>query len=177
MPRPREKYWYAIRVFRNMDFMKAQFTRDRIETFVPYVIRESVVNSRNKAENVPLMSSLIFLKASEKYIIDLKNTHFDQMMYYCDFFTRAPGRIDDAEMELFMRITSPLAPGIEFFDNDGPKFHEGEKVEILEGPFKGVKGRIIRIGRDRKVLVRFSGNFSFRLNIAPKDLKSLDALE
>lgn len=173
MSRPREKYWYAIRVFKDMPGVKAEFARKHLKTFVPYRVEENLTGGV-KYKEVPLIDSLIFLEASEKYIRQLRYDRYPHVMYYRDFATGGPGRIPDEEMDLFRKVTSPLGKGVEFFDEDSPEFHTGQKVLITEGKFKGYTGNIFRIGKDRKVIVSVAGNFSFRLDIHPRFLQAAE---
>lgn len=174
MARPREKYWYALRIFKDMAQAKSDFSKARIQTFVPYRIEETV-RGGVRYEEKPLIESLIFLKASEKYIKDYWYAHLPNVMYYRDFATGEPGRIPDGEMEAFRKLAAPLDPGIEFFDAAaGPDFRKGEPVVITDGTFKGYKGHIFRIGRDRKVVVSIADNFHFRLDVHPRFLQRLE---
>lgn len=175
MARPREKYWYALRIFKDMAQARSEFSRDRIQTFVPYRIEETV-RGGVRYEEKPLIESLIFLKASERYIKEYWYNHLPHVMYYRDFSTGEPGRIPDREMDAFRRLAAPLDPGVEFFDAAaGPDFRKGEQVLITDGRFKGYKGWIFRIGKDRKVVVNVIDNFHFRLDIHPRFLQKLDS--
>ena len=174
MARPREKYWYALRIFRDMAQAKSEFAKERIRTFVPYRIEETV-RGGVRYEEKPLIESLIFLEASEKYIKEFWYSHLPYVMYYRDFATGEPGRIPDGEMEAFRKLAAPLDAGIEFFDTEaGPDFRKGEQVLITDGKFKGYRGHIFRIGKDRKVVVNVAGNFYFRIDIHPRFLQKLE---
>lgn len=174
MARPREKYWYALRIFKDMAQARDDFSRERIATFVPYRVEERV-DGGVKYEEKPLIESLIFLKTTAKYVKDYWYSHYPHVMYYRDFATGEPGRIPDREMDAFRKLAAPLDPSIEFFDSEGgPDFRKGEAVLITDGRFKGCSGHIFRIGRDRKVIVSLTENFHFRLDIHPRFLQKLD---
>lgn len=156
-----------------MPSAKADFERERIETYVPYRVVD-IPGKPGKYKKVPMMESLIFLKTTASFLRTYKKDHPTGMMYYRDLDTGGPGVIQDEEMEIFRKVTSLLGQGVEFFEDDSPEFHTGEAVEVTEGEFKGYKGNICRIGRDRKVVITIASNFSFRLDIHPRYLRSLE---
>ena len=41
--------------------------------------------------------------------------------------------------------------------NDRPEYHEGDRVRVTDGPFKGAEGHIRRIRRDRRLVVTIPG--------------------
>ena len=138
MARPREKYWYALKVFYNrVDFLQERFKAARYETFAPS------------------FDSLLFVKCQERYLEDLKREHWDKFMYYKDAEGKHPGKIPDHEMEVFMLATS--GSGGEFLGSDTENYMIGDKVRISSGIYKGYEGYIRRIKHDRKLLVCLQG--------------------
>ena len=60
-------------------------------------------------------------------------------------------------MKMFRIITSASATGIEYFPDDLPKFREGEHVRVIAGDFEGAEGTIVRIKKDRRLVVTITG--------------------
>ena len=169
MPEKREleSHWYALRVFRNMPRAKADFEKAGIETFIPYQVVESKKPGR-RYEQVPLVESLIFVRATASYVRSYRDSHIPGVMYYKDLATGAPGAIPDLQMDIFRKVTAPLGSNVRYFDNDRPEYHKGDRVRIIDGNFKGMEGNIFRVGRDRKVLVSIAGVCSLLIsNIEP----------
>lgn len=141
MGRPREKYWYALKVFHNrIDQVCRFFKESRYETFVPVVI-----------------PSLLFVKCPESYLVDLKRENWDKFMYYTSPERKAPGRIPDNEMDAFRLATSNPDITAEYLGEDTTKYMSGDKVRVTDGPYKGYEGFIHRIKHDRKLVVCIQG--------------------
>lgn len=175
MSRPREKYWFALRVFKGMAQAKKDFEDAAVRTFVPYRM-ETAPDGRVKNKAVPLVSSLIFVYASAAYVKEYAYSHTPGVRYYPDLESKEPGIIRDEEMEPFMRVTSPLSPDARYFDNDAPEYHKGDAVLITEGQFKGMEGHIFRVGKDRKVVVSIRNVCSLLIsNISPSSLKPINS--
>jgi transcription antitermination factor NusG len=60
-------------------------------------------------------------------------------------------------MEDFITIASTLDEDLIYLTEVSEKLREGQEVTILEGPFKGVQGRIVRIKKNRRVMVELPG--------------------
>ena len=56
-------------------------------------------------------------------------------------------------------------------DDVSEKLKEGQKVTITDGPFKGVEGKIVRIRKNRRVMVELPGMMAVTTNYM--NLKSL----
>ena len=141
MARPREKYWYALKVFYNrVEQIRDIFKAARYETFAPSVI-----------------PSLLFVKCSEEYLVALKREHWDKFMYYKDAEGKHPGSIQDHEMEVFITALSNPAVTPEYLGEDTEKYMTGDAVRITDGPYKGYEGFICRIKHDRKLVVCVRG--------------------
>ena len=138
MARPREKYWFALKVFYNrVGLIQEVFKAKRYETFVPCI------------------ASLLFVKCPEDFLVALKRDNWDKFMYYTDTEGKRPGPIPDHEMEIFRLATSN--PGGEYIGSDTENYMIGDKVRITQGLYKGYEGYIRRIKHDRKLLVCLQG--------------------
>ena len=141
MARPREKYWYALKVFFNrVDLVRGFFKSARYETFVPVVI-----------------PSLLFVKCPEQYLVDLKRENWDKFMFYKEAESKRPGAIPDHEMDIFRLALSNPAVTAEYLGDDTAQYMTGDKVRITDGPYKGYEGYIHRIKHDRKLIVCVQG--------------------
>ena len=60
-------------------------------------------------------------------------------------------------MDIFILVSSSGEQGLEYFTADDRKFHEGEHVEVIDGPFKGAEGYIHRIKGNRRLIVSIEG--------------------
>ena len=164
--------WYALKIFKGMNVAKKDFEGAGIKFFIPYLVEESLEGGVRYKEK-PLMASLIFVRTSAKFVKEYWVRHLPGVMYYRNLESGEPAVIPDAQMEAFIKLTSPADPGAVLFENDNPEFHKGQRVRITEGKFKGYEGNIYRIGKDRKVVVKVTEQFSFRLDIHPRYLEPI----
>lgn len=178
MPYSEEISWYAVKVFRRRSYVMDEFHAAGWETYCAMEVRKTSQGGRpssGKACPVPIFATLLFVRCSEKYIVEYKYSHNDLLMYYRDISTGLPGRINEREMEVFRMVTSLAGPeDVSFFGEDRPEFHKGDKVRITGGTFEGAEGFIKRVGRDRKVLVCITGVAAVLIsNINPDFLERL----
>lgn len=73
----------------------------------------------------------------------------------------------DEQMDLFMKICSIKDSGLEYLGEDGPQFHQGDRVRVIDGIFKGFEGHIKRIKHDRKLIVTIEGVAAFATRFIP----------
>lgn len=74
-----------------------------------------------------------------------------------DKATGLPMTVPEKEMQDFIRVTGNCDCDIDYLDKPEIVYTKGRKVEITYGPFCGVTGYVLRIRRDRKVVVTVSG--------------------
>ena len=154
MARPREKYWYALKVFYNrVDRLRDVFKDARYETFVPMIQTKEGARIVQK----PLIPSLLFVFCPAPFLETLKREKWDVFMYYKGTDGKGPGAISDHDMEVFKLATSAAAVGAEFLGTETEKYMVGDKVRVTDGPYKGYEGYVRRIKHDRKLLVCVQG--------------------
>ena len=158
MGRYRETFWYALKVFyRRRELVVKDFRAMRYETFFPVVVEETYVNGKLTYTEVPVMSSLLFVRCTAEALKTYKQAHNDLFMYYPEPGTNIPGKISDEEMENFRKVTAAPDPNVKFLGSDNPSYRTGQKVRVTEGIYKGVEGYIKRIDRNKRLLVCLTG--------------------
>lgn len=136
-----ELHWYAAKVRYNRTRpVREQLTADRVKYFVPEII-----------------GSLVFLQASDDYLARFEQDNFSRLWLYRDPLTRKPSPIPDREMEVFMFVCSAGRQGLTYLGDDKPEYHQGDRVRVTDGPFKGAEGHIKRIKKDRRLVVSING--------------------
>jgi len=133
--------WYAVKIFWNRNKLLAEILES---AGVEYYMQEYI-------------STLVFIRCSEKYITDLRREQYEHLFVYSDPKTRVPSVIPDRQFEIFRLVTSAGDSGLEVLGDDLPKYHEGDLVRVLAGPFKGIEGHVKRIKKDRRVVVSIEG--------------------
>lgn len=111
-------------------------------------------NSEKPTEGRPTISGLIFIQGKTKVIKKYLWERFPQYHLVNDCSTRKAAVIPDSVMQPFMRIAGTDPSRIRFLVNPLTHYAEGNTlVEFMTGPLAGLQGYIIRIDRDRKLVI------------------------
>lgn len=111
-------------------------------------------SSGKPTEGRPTISGLIFIQGKTKVIRKYLWERFPQYHLVNDCSTRRAAVIPDSVMQPFMRIAGTDPSRIRFLVNPLTHYAEGNTlVEIMTGPLAGLQGYIIRIDRDRKLVI------------------------
>lgn len=136
-----EKKWYAAKVqYNRVQPIRERLVTDNVVYFIPEII-----------------SSLVFLEATDDYLVHFEQDFFSRLWIYRDPLTRKPSPIPNHEMELFMFVCSAGKQGLTYLGDDKPEYHRGDRVRVTDGPFKGAEGHIVRIKKDRRLVVSIRG--------------------
>lgn len=110
--------------------------------------------SNGTTEGRPTISGLIFIQGKTKVIRKYLWERFPQYHLVNDCSTRKAAVIPDSVMQPFMRIANTDPSRIRFLVNPLTHYAEGNTlVEIMTGPLAGLQGYIIRIDKDRKLVI------------------------
>lgn len=110
--------------------------------------------SNGTTEGRPTISGLLFIQGKTKVIKKYLWERFPQYHLVNDCSTRKAAVIPDSVMQPFMRIAGTDPSRIRFLVNPLTHYAEGNTlVEIMTGPLAGLQGYIIRIDRDRKLVI------------------------
>ena len=105
-------------------------------------------------EGRPTISGLLFIQGKTKVIKKYLWERFPQYHLVNDCSTRKAAVIPDSVMQPFMRIANTDPSRIRILVNPLTHYAEGNTlVEIMTGPLAGLQGYIIRIDRDRKLVI------------------------
>ena len=136
-----ELHWYALKVFWN----RVQYLRELLGPKGIELYTQKIV------------PTLVFVHCTGSFILELRQQQYQNLFVYSDPKSRVPYIIPDKEMAVFRLVTSLDDSGLEFLGDDLPKYHEGDRVRVKEGPLKGAEGHIRRIRKDRRLVVTVSG--------------------
>lgn len=110
--------------------------------------------SNGTTEGRPTIFGLIFIQGKTKVVKKYLWERFPQYHLVNDCSTRKAAVIPDSVMQPFMRIANTDPSRIRFLVNPLTHYAEGNTlVEIMTGPLAGLQGYIIRIDRDRKLVI------------------------
>lgn len=155
-----EYRWFALRATYSRELkIRDSLTERGIRTFVPMTWRKREVEGNIEKKLVPAVSSLCFVYWTKAGIDDYIRSFGDSspVHYYWDRTVNRPLTIPEKAMEDFITVASSLDEDLIYLTEITEKLREGQTVEVIEGPFKGVTGRIVRIKKNRRVLVELPG--------------------
>ena len=111
-----------------------------------------------KKEFKPTVSGLVFLQGKPDEIQKYLDEYYPPYHLVKDCSTGRPAIIRDALMEPFMKIASAHPDRVRFLRKPFVKFAETHTLlRVLTGPFAGQEGYIVRIDRDRQLVMDFGG--------------------
>lgn len=70
-----------------------------------------------------------------------------------DTMTGQPAQIGNSEMQLFMRVLQTCREQVKLLRDPYVKFAHHPKVRVKAGLFEGIEGYVVRILRDRKLVI------------------------
>ena len=137
----RQTGWYAYKVYYNkVQPLIAECRGLGLEFFAP----------------VEAIRSLLFLRCDEATALRFADGRWRQVWLYRNA-DRRPAVIPEREMEVFRFVVTAGHEGLTVLGDDRPEYHEGDRVRVTGGPFKGAEGHIKRIKRDRRLVVTIRG--------------------
>ena len=157
MAKKRQIYWFALTVFKNFPALVDAFSQKGWETYRAFTVEERHEGLRVVREEKPLVRSLLFVKCPIKELVAFKSANNDWFMYYKDATGKGPGPVKDEEMKAFMLVTSVHDGNLRVLGEDRPEYHQGDRVRVTAGVYKGAEGYIKRIRRSRELLVCVEG--------------------
>lgn len=138
--------WFALRTKSRAEKATREYLDTHaIETFLPTVTRWSRWKDRKKAVEWPLFAGYCFARFDRSsHLTVLKCPHVANIVSVAG----QPSPVPDIEIEsLRTLVTSELQ-----FDPI-PFVKEGDRVEVVHGPLRGVVGRLVRKGDHARLVL------------------------
>lgn len=152
-------HWFASKMFR-YDVNKISQTVKRLsdDVYMPVIKDVKKVNHKI-VERERSLCQLIFFKCNMKQIKEINEALRNHIMIYTTITKagRQPSVIPDHEMRMFRIITSTGNEDLQYFTDNLAKFREGQRVRVIAGEFEGAEGTIVRIKKDRRLVVTITG--------------------
>lgn len=109
-------------------------------------------------EQVPSVSGLVFLQGTTQQLKLFLMQNFPQYYLVNNCSTGLPASIPDSVMQPFMDVMDKQPERITFLRDPFMKFaQEHIKLRILTGLFAGLEGYVVRVNRDRQLVMNFGG--------------------
>ena len=168
-------YWFAIRVSygRVLKFC-SMLSEDGVEHFVPMARKKIVKDGKTVTVTAPAVSNLCFVRSTRAFLSDYLQTLGENRPahFMWDKSTRDPIIVSEKAMADFIQVCQVMSDDTMYLKEVTDKLHEGQKVRVTDGPFKGVEGTVVRIKRSRRVVVELPGLLAVATNyIDPRFLE------
>lgn len=129
------------------------FNKDgrRLELFAPTIRPARVVNGKVLYQERLLTYYYVFVKGTLGDVKTLCSSPYNDLSFLLDrVSSRRYGILSDSEMENFRIISRVYTDEIPFFDLSAIDLEEGDEVEVVGGPFSGLRGCYLPKSRSRK---------------------------
>lgn len=146
-------HWYVLRATYGQEKKAYDYLVSRkVKAFYPTMRVMKEVKGKRIYVVESRIPNLLFVFGTEEeiktYVYDNVNLPFLRF-YYRYFFVnhkteKTPMIVPDRQMENLMIICASESDNIVFSSESIKKFEEGKLVRVIEGPFKGVIGRVAK---------------------------------
>ena len=159
------KRWFVFRAsYGREDKASDYIVEDGSFVYIPKRFTRKAFQEKDKRVLETLIPNLLFVytthEKAEEYI---KSTPvLNYLSYYYNHFElndehkNPPLIISCHEMENFILATSTQNEHLLFVDEKQCHFKGGEMVKVVDGPFKGVEGKVARVSGQQRVVLTLS---------------------
>ena len=171
------KQWYVLRVsYGRAEKANELLKAKRIETHLPLHTIYKEVNGKRKKQRIPLLPNFLFAKTTLSVLQSFLKSSPDLsfITFYYDHFNKKPdGKnpplvVPNESMDNFIKLTSINDEHILLIDEVNGTYKQGDYVRIIDGPFKGIEGRVTKITGQKRVIVELPGLCSVATAYIPK---------
>lgn len=161
--RPQDVFhWFVLRVTYGRERKLATILEEsNIKYYLPTVVRHynRPKDGKLMKKEISAIPNLLFVYITRAHLQALKREMEDciPFRYLMDKATRQPAIVRERQMDDFIKVTSMDPESLLYLDNPDVVLRKGEPVEITHGPLAGVQAYVLRIHRDRKVVLSLDG--------------------
>ncbi|MDY4653643.1 MAG: UpxY family transcription antiterminator [Prevotella sp.] len=171
------KQWYVLRVSYGRSEKANELLKAKgIETHLPLHTTYKEMNGKRIKQRLPLLPNILFAKTTlsvlEQFLKSSPDLNF--ITFYYDHFNKKPdGKnpplvVPKESMDNFIKLTSIDDEHILLIDKVNGTYKQGDYVRIIDGPFKGIEGRVTKITGQKRVIVELPGLCSVATAYIPK---------
>lgn len=162
-------HWFVLRATYGRTAEASRALEEKhIEVYIPQGISIKVIEGKRKRIKQPLLPNLIFAYATRSQVEQLvKNPAptSKYLKYYLDKIQpiesesglHPPLIVPDKEMHNFILVTSIQNEHVMVVDPETCRYKSGDLVQIIDGEFKGVIGKVVRAAGQQRVAVHING--------------------
>ena len=171
------KQWYVLRVsYGRAEKANELLKAKGIETHLPLHTTYKGVNGKRIKQRLPLLPNFLFAKTTlsvlEQFLKSSPDLNF--ITFYYNHFNKKPdGKnpplvVPKESMDNFIKLTCIDDEHILLIDEVNGTYKQGDYVRIIDGPFKGIEGRVTKITGQKRVIVELPGLCSVATAYIPK---------
>ena len=165
--------WYVLRCPDNNALSQAQAFADKgIQAFTPLEYRATTLGEEKLWQQVPSRPDLLFLHATYDEIHDsIVAQRPGRLQFVYDNTApnaSTPLTIPQEAMNNLIRVVEWSIPQSYSVTDDEIHYRPGGMVQLTDGPFKGIIGRVARIHTQTRVVVSIPGIISYATTYVPK---------
>jgi transcription antitermination factor NusG len=145
-----EKNWYAVYTkSRAEKKLHSELCAQNITSFLPLKREMKQWSDRKKWVEQPLLPSYLFVHVSSTDQFNVLNTQGAVRYIY---FEGRPAKIPEKQIKYLQDLLDNQPLGIEV---DYSNIAEGDQVEVVSGPLRGVCGEVVQLKGKYRILLRF----------------------
>ena len=146
-----EKKWHALYVrSRSEKKVLSQLEDKGIEAYLPLITEVKQWSDRRKKVEEPLFKSYVFVHSSDKQYITILNVY--GVVKFVTFEHEAVV-VPENQILAIKKFVGEYERGEEFKIKNDEELKVGQKVRIINGPMKGLVGRLDTIRNKRHLIV------------------------
>ena len=160
-----DKRWYVFRAsYGREDKASDYLVEDGTYTYIAKKYIERYVKGKKKRYLQALIPNLLFAYTTEEKADEYvnKTPALSYLTYYYNHFDiddeqkNPPLTISCEEMARFIHATCNKNKHLLFIDPSRCHYKSGELVKVIDGPFKGVEGRVARVSGQQRVVINIT---------------------
>lgn len=163
-----KKTWYALYVRSRWEKKSAQWMTERGYTvYLPLVKTLKQWSDRKKKVEIPLISSYVFIKVSEKEYYKILET--PGVVSYVTFEGKA-APIRDSQIDMMRNAIE----GNLCIEAVGTALEKGQRVKVISGPMKGAEGEFVKVAHKTNFIINMNSiGFSLKVELNADDVVKL----
>lgn len=147
--------WYIVyRNKSNTTQLTESLQKAGVEFYIPtqFVEKLNAEGTEMIETEVVAIKNLVFLRTDQP-LYPLVERIEGLRTPFLDTMTGQPAEVEDGEMERFIRLLKVHPTEIQLLCDPYAQFADRPKVRVKAGLFEGMEGRVVRILRDRKLVL------------------------
>lgn len=163
--------WFVMRAYKCEGKAEKRLAEEGdLEYFIPKHYAVRVYHGVKSRRLVPVIPSLVFVRASRKRILKFKkDNNFIQYIMQKSGDMSAAMTVPDDQMDNFIRISSHPEERLRYLKPEEINIKRGTRIRVVGGVFDGVEGIFVKTEgvRDRRVVVLLEGILAVSAQIHP----------